>query len=587
MLSNWKSWDKRGMYISFIRVPVGVLFPAITAALPAAIIWGIQESVTPGMMMAIVGALTAALVLVSWINPFITSRVWASGNLIDIKYRIGLFRTVLDLDYATLESVSGREKLQRAKKFSGRGFGGELSGLAVSAFGIVTYAALLTVVHPLLIVVILVTSILEFFTAWRHNKVWENAWDDSKKQDNRLNYFYNIAVNPKAGKDIRLSGLADWFTFWWAKIAASYNTVWGKATGKVLKISGLRATLILLRDAASYAFLILLVMDGGISVAEFVFLIGMVLGFSGWLSQLTSQIESLRSMNRECGKYLEFLNLTGEKDNSGKPAPDDVFEVEFKNVGFKYAENSDGFALKGATFSIKKGGRIAVVGENGAGKTTLIKLLCGLYKPTEGEILINGIPAHEFERDGYFALFSVLFQDYYFLPVGIDENIAMRERAHIDAEKLHKALEVAGLSEKIETLPNGLQSFMVKDVNRDAVDFSGGERQRLLLARALYKDAPVLILDEPTAALDALAEEKIYNKYHEVSSNKISFFISHRLASTQFCDTIFYMKNGEITEAGTHERLLAKKGDYWRMFNVQKYYYQKAKEEGGDENERQ
>jgi len=255
---------------------------------------------------------------------------------------------------------------------------------------------------------------------------------------------------------------------------------------------------------------------------------------------------------------------------------EDVESIEFKNVSFTYP-SADKSTINNMSFKVSKGENIAIVGENGAGKTTAIKLLCGLYYPTEGDIFINGKSSRDFSSDSYFNLFSAVFQDYRFLPMTIAENICTT--SDYDKERLYSAFEKSGIMSKINTLDKRENTLMVSDVHKDAVDFSGGEKQKLLLSKAIYKNAPVLILDEPTAALDPIAENELYLKYNEMTDNKISFFISHRLSSTRFCDKILFFKNGTIAESGTHDELMAQKGAYYRMYQIQSYYY---KEMGGD-----
>ena len=212
----------------------------------------------------------------------------------------------------------------------------------------------------------------------------------------------------------------------------------------------------------------------------------------------------------------------------------------------------------------------------------MVKLICGLLHPTEGEIFINGINAVDFARDDYFKLFSVIFQDVHLLPISIAGNITLQQEEQYDKVRLQQCLEQSGLKDKIDRLPNGLNTLMVKNVNEEAVELSGGEVQKLLLARALYKEAPVLILDEPTAALDPIAENDIYMKYSEMTAGKTSVFISHRLASTRFCDRIIFLADGKIAEEGTHSELLALNGEYAKLFEVQSRYYREGGEYDGE-----
>ena len=252
-------------------------------------------------------------------------------------------------------------------------------------------------------------------------------------------------------------------------------------------------------------------------------------------------------------------------------------EIEFRDVSFSYKSNDEDkenvkifehFNLK-----INSGEKIALVGVNGAGKTTLVKLLTGMYEPDEGCILINGIDRNRFARSEFYKLFSVVFQEYFILPFKISENISLKRAADTDNKKVLNALEKAGLKEYLDSRGITSERYITKSMHKNGIELSGGQNQRLLLARALYKDAPVLVLDEPTAALDPIAESEIYNSYVKYTDKKTAIFISHRFASTRFSDRIIMLEKGKVIEQGTHEELMQMKGRYAQMFEVQSSYY--------------
>jgi ABC-type multidrug transport system fused ATPase/permease subunit len=259
------------------------------------------------------------------------------------------------------------------------------------------------------------------------------------------------------------------------------------------------------------------------------------------------------------------------KRKKGIALPRETFAAEFRHVGYKFS-GSDTEIYKDFNLTIKKGEKLAVVGPNGAGKTTFVKLLCGLYRPTNGEILIDGNPINAYNIDEYFTLFAAVFQDITVMPMTVKQNIAC-ETQNIDEQRMSEAMRLSGFDEIADKLEKGADTYLVRGIYPDAVDLSGGETQRLALARALYRNGKFLILDEPTAALDPIAENYIYQQYNNISEGKTSVFISHRLASTRFCDRIVYIENGKIAESGTHDELMAKGGKYAELFEIQAHYY--------------
>ena len=272
-------------------------------------------------------------------------------------------------------------------------------------------------------------------------------------------------------------------------------------------------------------------------------------------------------------RYLDIPNAMYQGSLTTEKRADRNYQVEFRNVSFKYP-GSESWALWNVSMKFRVGKRLAIVGENGSGKTTFIKLLCRLYDPQEGEILLNGIDIRKYRYDDYMNIFSVVFQDFQLISQSLGSNVAGSMR--YDARRVEKALTDAGFGERLKTLPKGLETQLYKDYSEDGVEISGGEAQKIAIARALYKNAPFIILDEPTAALDPMAEAEIYAKFNEISGDKTASDISHRLSSCKFCDEILVFHQGAIVQQGTHEALLSQKdGKYAQLWNAQAQYYTK------------
>lgn len=582
MLKNWITWDKKSLIYFFIRVPALVFQPIITAYIPKAMIDCITEGVTVGRLTLVVGLLSVLLVLTTWFAPFMQELLNGSARIIRMRYAVLAFRKNLYTDYKNIESPHGREKNKRAMEFYRSYYSGSSDFLdscnqfCVCIVGIITSLALIYKINMIMILIILATCVCEFFLLKFLNKKEKKTKNERSKIFVRFDYYYNLCRDFSAAKDIRLYGFTDYFMLAVAKIIYELEAVNQKFARQNIKVGGTRALLNLLRELVAYVYLTYLVCSSRLSVSDFIFYFGIITGFSNWIMNAVYQYSNLERCCNDCDAFREFAESTDENDN--KPDIDfkGIESIEFQNVSFTY-QSAEKNTINNMSFKVNKGENIAIVGENGAGKTTAVKLLCGLYYPTSGEILINGKSNRDFSGNSYFNLFSAVFQDYYFMPMTIAENICAT--SNYDKEKLFAAFEKAGISDKINTLPDKEKSYMIKDVYKNAVDFSGGEKQKLLLAKAIYKNAPVLILDEPTAALDPIAENELYLKYNEITSNKISFFISHRLSSTRFCDRILFIKDGRIAESGTHEELMALKGSYYRMYQIQSYYY---KENGGE-----
>lgn len=301
------------------------------------------------------------------------------------------------------------------------------------------------------------------------------------------------------------------------------------------------------------------------SYASIVILISSIQKLFVSMSQIISNNEYLKVL-------YEYIDLA-EVSSEGKVIPKEQngWTVEFHNVSFKYP-STEQYALKNVSFKLASNSQTAIVGMNGSGKTTMIKLLCGFYKPQEGYITLNGIKIEDYKRDAYLELFSVVFQDFKVFAFPIGENVAAS--VHYDKKRVWDALKTAGLNEKAESLPNKLEQYLYKNVDVEGMDISGGEEQKLAIARAFYKNAPFIIFDEPTAALDPIAESETYTKFNQIVGEKAAVFISHRLSSCRFCERIFVFDQGEIVQRGTHDDLLKdSNGRYYELWNAQAQYY--------------
>lgn len=388
------------------------------------------------------------------------------------------------------------------------------------------------------------------------------------------------------GKDIRINNIGDWLCSLLAKLARKQAKIYEFMLGKTLKLSLMQGLAILFRESLTFAILIYLTIIGNISMANFIFALGVLVVFSTWITGLSQQISDIQYTCKECGVFRDFIYSPKKQSMEvDLEIPTIIEDIEFKDVAFSYDVNNTEI-LKNINFKMSKGEKIAIVGENGAGKTTLIKLLCGFYIPTSGQILLNGVDINLYNAESRYKLFSAVFQDFNFLPMTILENITLNTAESSDIEKANNILEKVALLKKIKSFDNGVNALMVREVWKDAVVFSGGEQQRLLLARALYKNAPILILDEPTASLDPIAENEIYQQYNTLVENKLSIFISHRLSSTRFCSKILYLSKGEIVERGSHDELIEMKGGYYKMYQTQSYYYRKMDDIKGVNNEK-
>lgn len=452
--------------------------------------------------------------------------------------------------------------------------------LLKSIIMIVAFGTLVSTLHPLIFLMLVVMAVVHFFAKKPLVRLQHKLNIDMVANDRKFNYVTQISNDFENAKEVRLYDMSPWINEISDDCLKTHRHLHSRIQWRAFLTGSINNFLNLLRDAFAYIYLIIMFSKNAITVGDFTMYFSAITSLSGTLTGLSEKITELTKYDLKIKDIRKTEKMPSSRNRGkGISAPKENIEIEFRNVSFRYP-NAENDTIKNISFKIKAGEKLALVGVNGAGKTTIVKLLCGLYLPTEGEILLNSHPINDYNIYEYYSLFSAVFQDISLMPYSIAENIAATtEKDEIDFEKVKNSIEIAGLKERVDALPLGVDTPFNKNVNEGAVDFSGGEKQKLALARAIYLDRPMLILDEPTAALDPIAENEMYMKFNEISRGQTAMFISHRLASTRFCDRIIHLENGEIIENGTHDELIAANGKYAMMYGLQSKYYSDS--EGG------
>ena len=447
------------------------------------------------------------------------------------------------------------------------------------------YSTVLGYLNLWIMILLLVLSLLQYALCISEVRYMERYRDRYAQFYKKRSYLHSVMGKEEAAKDIRIFPMKQWLNYH-NDVLISLKRGIDKEKMTREKIYWQAGSLLALgRDLFAYIYLIRQAQAGIIDAGEFVLYFGAITGFAVFVNSIMTSFASLQEGNISLNHLRTYLELEEEDVHSGFRSIRELqtpVSFTFRDVSFRYPSKEEGvkgdpgqWIFRHLNLTIHGGEKIAIVGTNGAGKTTLVKLLCGLYEPQEGEILVNGIPIREFPKEELYRLYAAVFQEPFIMPFTLGENLALSK--NYDKERCISALEEAGLMELFQKRGYTLDTYFGKDMGEDGIELSGGQKQRFLLARALYKDAPVLILDEPTAALDPIAESEIYDEYAKLSKDKTAIFISHRLASTRFSDRILLIGNQGILEEGTHEELIQKNGVYAEMFEVQKSYYEKER----------
>lgn len=592
MLRSIKRVNPLAFFLIFTVIPFGVLENFFSIYLPKTLIDGIESDLQSIEIIKNIGIVVLSIVVCKTLTMIMEYKQYALGINMRSYFSMGKYQEkLMDIDYSYLVAGGGMEEQSKVMRIVNTGdwsflhrFAEQTGKLLTSIAGVIFYGSLIFNINIWLIFIIFLGAIINLIYG-KYNANYRKKSIEKRSMDaKRLNYITSKTGDFRAAKDMRLFEMKDWFMDNFHHYLFNWSKEYKKEIQKNAIGNIIDSLIVFCRDGLAYLFLIGLFFLGKIKVSDFILLFGAVVGFSEWLSSIVRQINSYVNYSSEINIMRDFFERKDElnrKDNQYKIDKNKALSIEFRDVSFKYGDEED-YVLKDFNLKIEPGERIALVGINGAGKTTIISLLMRLLKPTKGEILVDGVNQENYNIYDYYGIFSTVFQDIYLMPDTIINNITLGEE-NPNLERVEQVLRDVGLLDFVNSLPEKENTYLVRTSRENAIDLSGGQNQRLLLAKALYKNAPINILDEPTAALDPIAESEIYEGYNEMTKNKTAIFISHRLASTKFCNRILFLENGEIVEEGTHEDLMDKDGRYREMFEIQSHYYKE--EIGGVLNE--
>lgn len=588
LFRNLYEYQKLSVFLPMQGCLAKVFLALVTIYVPKRVLDLLERQVAASDLLKEVLILTILLALASiWDNN--------AHNDLDKCSQTFLYRRLIPMweqgmmtmDYEALTSPVGKLKAEKARNTIDNPNRGVVSYLPAitrvleSLAGLISFSIIIGSLHPGILGMLLCFFGVEMWFASKIEDKKHGLQEERASITGKLNYLAYGTRGMQEGKDIRIYGMIPWLKAVTASVVREKDKVERKAANYQLQSFLLTGLLILLRDGLAYGYLILKFLHTQMDIGDFALYFTAITGLGNWLTGLVGSVGGFLEADYYVESFRTFMELptsSGEavKGTENLKAP---YTFTFENVSFSYMQEGEEKqeipVLRNLNLTIGPEEKLAIVGVNGAGKTTLVKLLCGMVSPKEGRVLVNGIDIREIPKKDYYKLFSAVFQHSGVLPVSIAENVMLDIRDAQDKEAMWQVLEQAGLKKAVLELSEKELTPLVKEVSEGGVELSGGQLQRLLLARALYKDAPVLLLDEPTAALDPLAESEIYERYHRFTEGKTAVFISHRLASTGFCDRIILLEDGAILEEGTHEELMKNGGKYAEMFYVQSRYYQK------------
>lgn len=580
--------------LAFVSSFINAVQPLMILFLSAQIINELAGARDINRIILYVALAVGLAFVLSAANAVVSRRITTLNSTLWARFYFFLGNRYMQLNYDQVEDTMNNEKLADIEaKTNGNGLGilrlhyglpellqplFELIASIVLFFGMFTAVSsyektFITSPFATFLLIILILLILPFTYVLkkREKRIQQTVFEENPKSNTYVHFFNEYMQAKNAAKDIRLYKQA-------AAIEEHYNQsvgaeFWYRIFDLFGRNNALAAAVNAVLGGCVYLFIGLRALYGMYPLGSVVQYIGAVSGAVGALAKLVSVLGNFMTNNQYLGQIFDYLDLPDNMRESkgNRPIPQGDLEFEFRDVSFMYP-GADNYAIKHLSMKFNIGQRLAVVGLNGSGKTTMIKLICRLYEPTEGVITLNNIDIREYDYSSYMGVFSVVFQDFKLYSFSLGHNVAASES--YDAELAEESLILAGMGSKLNNLTGGLHTFLHKDFSDDGIEISGGEAQKVALARALYKNAPFVILDEPTAALDPIAEFEIYSRFNELISNKTAIFVSHRLSSCKFCHDIAVFHEGCLVQRGSHDELITKRdGKYAELWHAQAQYY--------------
>lgn len=573
----------QSFWLMAAAVPLTVFLAWAEIQLPALVVSEVTAQQTFLHATVAVGILLGATLIATALKEFCSTVQQAYMSRYRFSQSVRLHRKSMHCFYETYEKKTTRDLLGRAERATWMNNGKcpllemprQGADLLTNLLCYALFGTVISFVSPWLVVLLTVCPAINWLCVRAYNKYEYATRAQRTDIDRKLQYVMDRSEDFSAAKDIRVYGMADWLRGMYRELSDRALSWQKKLSARQFLTRLADLGIILLRDGTAYAVLIGMALRGEITVDRFMLYFAAISGFATYVGNIMTAWTAMQTASLVLCDFREYLDLP-DGGGSGKERADTHLthapQIVFDHVSFRY-DGAQEDTLRDISLTLHSGERVALVGTNGAGKTTLVKLLCGLYSPTAGEVRVDGVPVGDFAREEYYRLFSPVFQDVQTAFFSLAETVAGEVGGHLDRERAERCMRRAGLGKKLDSLPLGIDTRLDKQINKDGIELSGGEAQKLMMARALYKDAPVLVLDEPTAALDPIAENEIYLQYRDMTEGKTSLFISHRLASTRFCDRILFLKDGKIAEEGTHSELIALGGEYAKLFEIQSCWY--------------